>query len=228
MQANPTTWGYAMGDANLMDFFALAVTLATVILALMSVIIAWTLGRKYSDHVDEIRVLRMEHVEIIGQLREGANSNSQYSVLLRLGIHSLFALHMLSERRERFQSRLSILDSASMFAGRSVSDDALPGKRRAIEREISIVNQQMQARIQEIYILTSEKHLRDGYINALVEKFGDAETVSFFSKLSKIKLEGWEAEKFIIATAELRRRSNGLPTAIIDSSAWTGLGEQTA
>lgn len=177
-------------DMTLADIVGLGIGITTLLLtfvAAVSVFLIFSMGRRYSDHLEEVEKARKEHVEVIGKLDDAVNLNSQIISEVHLGFSTINSLIGLQSQRSHIRA---------LFRDR-------PEFSEKVKLEISQIDDRIKAREIEIRILSSSDVGHGASMQALAQTFGDVDTIYFIEKYQRFAQIGDEKRDALAETLTL-------------------------
>ena len=204
------------------DVFSLVVTLCGVIIAIFSVLVAFLLGRKYTEHVAELTHVRNEYHRLTELLNVANNRNGHTIGILRIALSTLFSLIVIERRKENITRYLTLLREQGVWAGRKVSAERKAVLENSFSQELNRIERDAQARQHDMYVLTGSQRNRRAYLHALVDTFGDRESLRVLEALADLNLEDWDQNELMESKVALRHRGRFSQPRMIESGSWTG------
>lgn len=206
------------------DLLGLLVAVMAIVVTILAVWIGFILTQKYSQHIDELIAMRAEHSRIADLLEAAHSSNANNLVHFKLTLRVLFNLIMSQQRRAKLSVYQGQFESDRIWAGKVVPHDRSAAVRTQILAELAFSDREMQARQHELYWLVEGENEGEAYLQAIVDTYGDVESLQLMKGLQSLALEDALKERLTVARAELGKRL-GQPYYVgrsYDSRSWTG------
>jgi hypothetical protein len=225
LEVSPSAAGAPTTLADYKDILAYLITVVGIIVAFLSVFASYILGRKYVEHVDELKFISDKY-ETVQKLYEDSQRTSK-STLQRLtqGLNLVVGLLVLNQRLEEMRVALELLTEKGVWLGRQLGDRSQKQYQERLLLQIAKSRQQYKARQLELFCLSSEYAYRGGYLRALVEADGDEQTLSFLQHFADSTTDAAARDVYITLMGELSHRLRSklrTPDSLVDSTLWTG------
>lgn len=210
--------------AEYKDILVYAITFTTIIIAALSVLAIYLLGRKYRDHVDEIQLISEKYDDVQKKYQDNLIIHRRTTQRLTVGFDRVVRLFILRTRIDEMAGALQVLRTESVWLGRKIEDEEKPNYERRLLAHMGASQSQYKARELEILCIASEYAYRGGYLRSLVESIGDQETLTFLHDYSETIDDADVKATYLSMIGELtyRLRSSPATRTYVDSTLWTG------
>jgi hypothetical protein len=210
--------------AEYKDILVYAITITTVIVAALSVIAVYLLGKTYADHVTEIQLISSKYAHLEKQYQEAQLLHRRTTRRLMVGFDRVVRLFILRTRIDEMAAALQALRGQGTWLGRVIPDSSRPDYEGRLLSHMGKCQKQYKARELEILCISSEFAYRGGYLRSLVESVGDEDTLRFLHEYSETLDEPAVRDTYLSMIGELafRLRSPQREAMYVDSTLWTG------
>ena len=209
--------------ADYKDLITWVITLLGVAMTVMAVYTSYFLGRKYADHVEEIRHISQSHARIEKYYLETRLVHHRQTAQLELGFQTIVRLYEISRQISDHEASRRSLAERGMLWERPVPTNERKNLDGAIGVQIDKLHKKLEARRFELLCLSTDYPVCLNHIRYLSHIYGDEETVTFlerYVRTSGNKKVKADCERHIGALEA--RLAGGMPAHAVYASRWTG------
>ena len=207
------------------DVFGMVIATTSVLITVLTVIVAWHLSRNYLQSVKEMQDLRTSSEDLSRQVRSLTDINSSLLRESMLAVRTIFDLMMAMERREKHRQIRDQLVATKAWKGRDMADEEIVVYTDRISIELDKVAKDVAARQTELYWLVGQSTERAAHLQALATTNGDHRTIDLLESVRQSRTNQDERDELLVAVASLRQRL-GRPSKLVgkrhNSGTWTG------